>query len=316
MGCQGSEKKNMPSSIAPQPNLPRALKTGDTIGIAAPASPFNGQSFDAGLRILESMGFNPVLPEGLFEKNGFLAGTDRHRADLLTRLFTDPAIDGIICARGGYGSMRILPLLDADVLAKHPKVFVGFSDITSLIGFLVQRCGMTVFHGPSVTTLGDGNPQTRERLLAALTRAEPLTLTAEAGETMRSGRAEGPFFCGNLTILCHLTGTPFQPDLNGRILFIEDRGEAPYRIDRMLTQMRMAGCFQDLAGLALGAFTDCGSPRQIHAIVAERLSGLDIPILAGFDVGHEGVNLTLPVGITARLDTAAKTLYFLDSAVR
>ena len=306
----------MPPSIVSQPKLPRALKPGDTIGIAAPASPFDGKSFDAGLRVLESMGFNPVVPEGLFEKNGFLAGTDRHRADLLSRLFADPAIDGIICARGGYGSMRILPLLDADALAKNPKVFVGFSDITALIGFLVQRCGMTVFHGPSVTTLGDGNPQTRDCLLAALTRAEPLTLTAEAGQALWPGSAAGPFFCGNLTVLCHLTGTPFQPDLEGCILLLEDRGEAPYRIDRMLTQMRMAGCFQDLAGLALGAFTDCGSSQQIHAIVTERLSELDIPILAGFDAGHEGVNLTLPVGGTARLDTASKTLSFQDPAVR
>lgn len=306
----------MPSPIVPQPNLPRALKPGDTIGMAAPASPFDGKSFDAGLRVLESMGFKPVVPEGLFEKNGFLAGTDRHRADQLTRLFTDPAIDGIICARGGYGSMRILPLLDADVLSRHPKVFVGFSDITALIGFLVQRCGMTVFHGPSVTTLGDGNPQTRDCLLAALTRAEPMTLTAEAGETIHSGRAEGPFLCGNLTLFCHLTGTPFQPDLKGRILLIEDRGEAPYRIDRMLTQMRMAGCFQGLAGLALGSFTDCGSYRQINEIVADRLNGLDIPMLAGFDAGHEGVNLTLPVGVPARLDTASKTLSFQNPAVR
>jgi len=306
----------MPSPIANQMNLPRALKPGDRIGIAAPASPFDGKSFEAGLGVLESMGFDPVVPEGLFEKNGFLAGTDQHRADQLTRLFTDPAIDGIICARGGYGSMRILPLLDADTLAKHPKVFVGFSDITALIGFLVQRCGMTVFHGPSVTTLGDGNPQTRDCLQAALTRADPLTLTAEAGQTIGSGRAEGPFFCGNLTILCHLTGTPFQPDLKDRILLIEDRGEAPYRIDRMLTQMRMAGCFQDLAGLALGSFTDCGSSRQINEIVADRLNGLDIPILAGFDAGHEGVNLTLPVGGAVRLDTASRTLSFLNSAVR
>ena len=306
----------MPPSIVPQPKLPRALKPGDRIGIAAPASPFDGKSFEAGLGALESMGFNPVVPEGLFEKNGFLAGTDRPRADQLTRLFTDPEIDGIICARGGYGSMRILPLLDADVLANHPKVFVGFSDITALIGFIVQRCGMTVFHGPSVTTLGDGNPETRERLRAALTRVEPMTLTVEAGETMRSGSAEGPFLCGNLTILCHLTGTPFQPDLKDRILLIEDRGEAPYRIDRMLTQMRMAGCFQDLAGLALGSFTDCGSSRHINEIVADRLNGLDIPILAGFNAGHEGVNLTLPVGGAVRLDTKSKTLSFLNPAVR
>ena len=136
-----------------EPVLPRALKPGDTLGIAAPASSFDRQSFDAGIQVLESMNFNIAIPEGFFDQNGYLAGADQHRADLLSRLFADPRIDGIICARGGYGAMRILPLLDVDAISRHPKVFVGFSDITVLLGFLVERCGMVAFHGPTVTTL-------------------------------------------------------------------------------------------------------------------------------------------------------------------
>jgi len=305
----------MKSSNDPQPRRPRPLKPGDTLGIAAPASPFDRKSFDAGLRVLESMGFNLLIPDGLFEKSGYLAGTDRQRAQQLTRLFVDPDIDGIVCARGGYGSMRILPLLEADVLASHPKVFVGFSDITALLAYLAQRCRLVAFHGPSVTTLGNGDPVTRERFLTALTTLEALTLSAEKLQIVRDGSATGPFFCGNLTVLCHLTGTGFQPDLSGHILLVEDRGEAPYRIDRMLTQMEQAGCFEGLAGLAMGNFTECGSSGEIQRIVADRFGGLEIPILAGFDVGHEAVNLTLPVGVPAILDTASKTLSFQPPAV-
>lgn len=305
----------MESSNDTRPRRPKALKTGDTLGIAAPASPFDRKSFDAGLRVLESMGFQLEIPAGLFEKRGYLAGTDRQRAEQLTRLFADPDIDGIICARGGYGAMRILPLLESDVLANHPKVFVGFSDITALLGYLVQRCRLAAFHGPSVTTLGSGDPATRERLMAALTVPKPLTLPAERPQIVRGGRATGSFFCGNLTVLCHMTGTGFQPDLANHILLIEDRGEAPYRIDRMLTQMRQAGCFEGLAGLALGTFTECGSSGEIQRIVADRFDGLEIPILAGFDVGHATINATLPVGIPVTLDTAAATLSFQDPAV-
>jgi len=184
-----------------------------------------------------------------------------------------------------------------------------------LLGFLVQRCRLVAFHGPSVTTLGNGDPATRERLLTAVTQPEPLTVSAGSPQTIQSGRATGPFFCGNLTVLCHLTGTPFQPDLKGHVLLIEDRGEAPYRIDRMLTQMMLAGCFDGLAGLALGTFTDCGSYGEILSIVADRLGGLGLPILAGFDVGHAAVNLTLPVGLPVTLDTASETLAFQTPAV-
>lgn len=299
-----------------EPVLPRALKSGDTLGIVAPASPFDRKIFDAGLRVLESMRFNLVIPEDIFKKDGFLAGSDRCRANLLNRLFADPEIDGIVCARGGYGAMRILPLLDVAAIVCHPKVFVGFSDITVLLGFLVQRCRMVVFHGPTVTTLGNGDPATRDRFLSALTTPVPLSLAAASNQVLRAGRASGRFLCGNLTVLSHLTGTPFQPDFSDSILLLEDRGEAPYRVDRMLTQMLLAGCFNRLAGLALGNFTDCGSNDEIHRIVADRLGGRDIPILAGFDVGHNAVNMTLPMGLTAQLDTASRTLTFAGPAVR
>lgn len=299
-----------------EPVLPRALKPGDTLGIAAPASPFDRQLFDAGIQVLESMNFNLVIPEGFFDQNGYLAGADQHRADLLNRLFVDPHIDGIICARGGYGAMRILPLLDVDAISSHPKVFVGFSDITVLLGFLVERCGMVAFHGPTVTTLGSADSSTRDRLQLALSKPAALSLSTTSTHVIRSGSATGRFFCGNLTLLCHLTGTPFQPDLSGVILLIEDRGEEPYRIDRMLTQMVLAGCFEGLAGLALGAFTDCGSAEAVHRIVADRLGGLNIPILAGFDVGHETVNMTLPVGLPVKLDTRSGSLTFAGPAIR
>ncbi|MBR9984894.1 MAG: LD-carboxypeptidase [Desulfosarcina sp.] len=299
-----------------EPVLPPALKPGDTLGIVAPASPFDRESFDAGLRVLESMNFKLVIPESIFDQNGYLAGSDQQRADLLNRLFADPDIDGIICARGGYGAMRLLPLLDVDAIACHPKVFVGFSDITVLLDSLVQRCRMVVFHGPTVTTLGKADPSTRDRFLSALSTPEPLSIATSSSQVIQSGIAAGRFFCGNLTLFCHLTGTPFQPDFSGGILLIEDQGEAPYRIDRMLTQMRMAGCFEGLAGLALGAFTDCGSAEEVHRIVADRLVGLDLPILAGFEVGHETVNMTLPVGLPVRLDTTFGTLTFAGPAVR
>jgi muramoyltetrapeptide carboxypeptidase len=300
----------------PEPALPRALKPGDTLGIAAPASPFDRQSFDAGVRVLESMDFNILIPEDIFEKNGYLVGSDQHRADLLNRLFADPDIDGIICARGGYGAMRILPLLDAKAISGNPKVFVGFSDITVLLVFLVERCGMVAFHGPTVTTIGNGDSATRNRFMSVLTKPAPLSLNASQAHVIKAGRATGRFLCGNLTLFCHLTGTSFQPDFRGSILLIEDKGEDPYRIDRMLTQMLLAGCFDDLAGLALGGFVDCGSAEGVHRIMADRLGGLDIPILAGFDVGHEAVNMTLPVGLSAQMDTHSATLTFAGPAVR
>jgi muramoyltetrapeptide carboxypeptidase len=296
--------------------LPRALQPGDTLGVVAPAGPFDRESFNAGVAALQTMGFRLVVEDPIFQKQGYLAGPDQERAALVNRLFADPDIDGIICARGGYGAMRILPLLDAALISGNPKVFVGFSDITVLLNFLVDHCHLVAFHGPTVTTLGNGDPSTRSRFLAALTQSEAITLAAVDHDVIQPGSAHGPLRCGNLTLLCHLTGTPYQPDFNGCILLIEDRGEAPYRVDRMLTQMLLAGCMDGLAGLALGSFTDCGSAKAIRQIVADRLGELDIPILTGFEVGHGTINTTLPVGLWAHLDTHSRMLTVCGPAVR
>jgi muramoyltetrapeptide carboxypeptidase len=310
-----SEEQILNASKPVPLNLPQALKPGASLGVVAPSSPFERDQFQAGVDVLEHMGFNLVVEDGIYEQQAYLAGSDRSRADLVNRMFADPDIDGIIAARGGYGAMRILPLLDVEGISRHPKVFVGFSDITVILNLLVDRCGMVAFHGPTVTTLGNGDPATRRGFLTALTETEPLRITAASGQVIRSGSACGPFLCGNLTLFCHLTGTPFQPDLRGRILMIGDQGEAPYRIDRMLTQMAMAGCFDRLAGLAVGTFTRCGSTTAIEQIIADRLEHYDFPILAGFEVGHEALNTTLPVGPAVELDTDTRTLRFSGPAV-
>jgi muramoyltetrapeptide carboxypeptidase len=303
---------SIPSTI----NLPRSLAPGDTLGIVAPASPFDRDAFDAGRKVLETMGFDLVVPAEIHAADGYLAGSDHQRAELIHRLFADPAIDGIICARGGYGAMRILPLLDADLIKDHPKAFVGFSDITVLLAFLVERCKMAAFHGPTVATLGSGDAETREHFRRALTDTTPITIDGDEGQVIQAGKANGPFYCGNLTLINHLMGTPFAPDLNGAVLLIEDQGEAPYRIDRMLTQMRLTGCVDHLAGLALGNFNDCGSLEQVHRIVADRFGDLGIPIMAGFAVGHVGINRTLPVGVPVSLDSTAGQLAFTAPALR
>ncbi len=299
-----------------EPALPLALKPGDTLGIVAPASPFDRKLFDAGIRALETMGFRLSLHEKIYKREGYLAGSDRHRANHLARLFDDPQIDGIICARGGYGTLRILELLDVDLISANPKAFVGFSDITALLVFLSERCRMVCFHGPTVTTLGKGNPLTRDQFFTTLTQQTPLSFFADSPRIIHHGKAEGRFLCGNLTLFCHLLGTEFQPDFSGCILLLEDQGEAPYRIDRMLTHMRLAGCFDTIAGLAVGTFTNCGKEKEVDAIIADRLEGLDIPVVAGFNVGHTDVNLTLPVNISVQLNSASGTLSFSEPAVR
>ena len=288
--------------------FPRRLKPAATIGIAAPAGPFDHGLFRRGLRVLEEMGFEVFVPEGLFESNGYLAGDDHHRARQLNALFADDSVDAIICARGGYGCMRILPLLDYEAIKSRPKVFLGFSDITALLSVLLTRTGLVTFHGPVVTRLAEASGTEQQALLEAVSSAAPLRIQVPDGITLAPGSATGMLCGGNLTILCHLIGTPFAPDFAGKILFLEDQGEAPYRIDRMLVHMKLAGCFDDLAGLVLGSFQDCGPPEDILRIVGDVLGDCNLPILTGLDAGHGSLNLTLPMGVEATLDADRKLL--------
>ncbi|MCK5206249.1 MAG: LD-carboxypeptidase, partial [Desulfobacterales bacterium] len=293
-----------------KPIRPPRLKPGDTIGIVAPASPFDQDIFNQGLNILESMGFRTVVPDEVFEKNGYLAGSDAHRAKLVARLFKDPNVNAIVCAKGGFGCLRILPLLDFDVMRENPKVFIGHSDITALLAAITAKSELVTFHGPVVTTLAEAPEFTRQSLLAAISSDTHLKVTSGKGVTIKAGRAQGPIIGGNLTTLCHLLGTPFEPRFENHILLLEDRGEAHYRIDRMLFQMKLAGCFEGIAGLVLGSFENCGSLDGIYKIFQEHFQDIPVPILAGFDMGHGEQNLTIPFGLDATLDSDQQILSF------
>jgi muramoyltetrapeptide carboxypeptidase len=294
--------------------MPARIKPGDTIGIVAPAGPFDRQTFLRGVRILEDMGFQIFIPPGLFEKNRYLAGSDNHRVQFVNQLFADTSVDAIICARGGYGSMRILPMLDYDAIQNNPKVFIGFSDITILLSVLVSRCNLVTFHGPVVTSLADASKETKCSLFSNVTSDSNLEIKLFSGETIIPGVAAGEVCGGNLTMLCHLVGTPFAPDFENKILFLEDRGEAPYRIDRMLVHMALAGCFKGLSGIILGTFEECGPIEEVIKIVVEVFEKYSIPILAGLDAGHGRHNLTIPLGIEATLDADRHSLTYHRAA--
>jgi muramoyltetrapeptide carboxypeptidase len=285
----------------PERIVPPRLKPGDTIGVVAPASPFDREKFDNGIAVLKSFGFRVHIPDNLFDTEKYLAGSDQHRADILNRLFEDKAVNGIICARGGYGSIRILSLIDYNMIKENPKIFCGFSDISAILSALYSRSGLVVFHGPVVTSLGNSTDLTKKGLLTAFTTDEIMNIEAEAGITIQSGAARGPVTGGNLTTLCHLVGTPFEPDFKNHILFLEDRGEAVYRLDRMLAHMHLAGCFEGIAGLIIGSFEDCGPMDDIFELFAAVFDEYRVPILGGFDAGHGKSNVTIPMGVEAEL---------------
>ncbi len=296
--------------------LPSVLKPGDTLGIVAPAGPFDQMKLQRGISVLEQMGFNVFTPEGLFEKEDYLAGSDEHRAHLLNSLFKEGAVKAVICARGGFGSMRILSLLDYRAIRKSRKIFIGFSDITALLSVFETKCGLISFHGPMVTTLSDSDPKTRESMNLALTSGRKLKVKPSKGLTIRAGSSAGTVSGGNLSTLCHLVGTPFEPDFNGHILVIEDIEEPNYKIDRMLVQMKLAGCFKGLAGLALGTFKDCGNQDGIYRVVEKVFKNDDFPILAGFEIGHGKTNITFPVGLKATLDADNHMLLYHSPATK
>ena len=290
--------------------IPMRLKPGDCIGIVAPASPFEETDFFNGIRILENMGFRVSFQKGIFARSGYLAGSDVDRAAQVNAAFADSAVQAIVCARGGYGSMQILPYLNYEAIRQHPKLLMGFSDITALLCSLYQRSGLVSCHGPVVTTLKNAGSKTLESVFNVLTLGELPAIQVENGKTLSPGKASGPVICGNLTTLCHLTGTPFQPKLNGCILILEDRGEKPYRIDRMLTQMKLAGVFNGLFGLGIGTFENCGQADELYEIIARIFNPIHIPILAGFNIGHGPDNIAVPFGFEAVLDADHQLLTY------
>jgi muramoyltetrapeptide carboxypeptidase len=313
---------------------PKALRRGDTIGVVVPAGPVNRERIDRALARIEDRGFHIKTYGNVYRTQSYLAGDDATRAEELMTAFGDPETTAVWCARGGYGVVRLLERLDFDLIRRHPKVFIGFSDITALHVAIQQRAGLVTFHGPNLQDgfgKPDDIPAANESALwnAVMNDSRPQQTGyefdfAQAGpverRTISAGEASGPLLGGNLAVLCGLMGTPFEIETAGRILFIEDVSERLYRIDRYLAQLTLAGKLQSAAGVLVGSFSyeegdERDSEGDVSALLEEYLGGLGIPVLAGFPAGHEQYNLTLPMGALIKLDANSRRLTVLESPV-
>ena len=283
--------------------------------MVAPSSPFDEAAFARGVERLRRR-YDVRHGQGVLARTGFLAGDDARRIEELRDAIADHTVDAIVAARGGYGATRILPALRTADIARRPKLLVGFSDVTALHAAWL-RAGVRAIHGPMVAALGDAGEPLVDRWIAAV-EGEPMP-PIERLETIAGGRAEGPLVGGNLAVLCALVGTPYAPPIDGCVLFLEDVGERPYRVDRMLTTLQHAGWLARVAGVVLGAF-EGGDPGPdgvgVDDVLAERLPDLGIPVARGLSAGHVDDNLELPLGAPVRLDADAGTLAFLEPAVR
>jgi muramoyltetrapeptide carboxypeptidase len=248
------------------------------------------------------------------------------------KMFLDPKVDAILCVRGGYGTARVLPLLDYGQIRRHPKVFVGFSDVTSLHCAFLKDAGLVSFHGPMLNShfIKDDLPRfTLQGFLRTVTVPRPAGSICQGYKrktisVLRGGRASGRLIGGNLSVLCTTVGTPHQPDFKGRILFFEDLDEVPYRFDRMLTHLLNAGLLQQVAGIAIGINANCADPKakgareyrqRVEDVLQERLVPLKIPIVSGLPFGHVPFNATLPIGVAATLDANHGDLVIETAAV-
>lgn len=312
----------MTSTVQARWLKPRRLVRGDKVALVAPASPFKREEFDAGVRELQGLGFDAVYDDRVFERRRFVAGDAALRAGMLHDAWKDPSVAAIIAVRGGYGSAQVLPLLDPAVMTAARKIFVGYSDITALLSFHLQH-GVVAFHGPMLEyrlAAGESGYH-RESFLRAVQGLEPIgELRPDGLEALRPGEARGPLVGGTLTQLAASLGTPwaFAPP-PGAILFLEDVGERPYRIDRMLTQLRQAGTLSRVAGLVFGELPACDEPGGEHLIrdvVRECVADFPGPVLFGFPSGHTaGPTWTLPFGVDARITTSPAALVVEESAV-
>jgi muramoyltetrapeptide carboxypeptidase len=289
------------------------LKKNQAVGVIAPGSPVSKSEIEKGLRLLESQHLKPILGKHLFDSAKYLAGYDIDRTSDLHHMFLDPDIKAIFCARGGYGTTRLLHMIDFDIIAQNPKIIVGFSDITALLFAIYKKTGLITIHGPTLSQLSKNN--NLAPLLKLITTTYRPEITIKKGRVIKSGQAKGIILGGNLSIICSLCGTSFLPPLKNKILFIEEKGESPYRIDRMLTQLLLTNTLKELSAIIIGQIDDCGEKDTIEAIFEERLSGLTIPIISGLPVGHGEKNTSLPLGLPALLDTDNMVLKIEESAV-
>lgn len=301
---------------------PKRLNQGDKVGVVALAGPVDREILEKGLEVLRRMGFCPVLAEHIHAKDRYLAGTDAQRTNDLHAFFKDSNIKGIFCARGGYGVNRIISRLDSSIIRENPKVFVGSSDITLLILFLVQYCSLITFHGPMVAGNFGRYPMTKSKrqfseILSG--KKSGKLLTAKGAIVFRPGIAEGKVIGGCLTLLCRSLGTPWEVKTRNKILFLEDVNEPLYKIDGMLWHLKQAGKFKGIRGIVFGEMVNClphsKTGGSFKEILKDVFVGSSFPVLTNFPSGHGREMLTFPIGVEARMDTKFKTLEFKNCGV-
>lgn len=319
-----------PTPSRPNTIKPKRLSAGDTVGLVLPASAaFEADEIQFAKEQMEAIGFKVVIGPHAFDKWGYFAGRDRDRAADINLMFADDQINGVVCYTGGWGSPRVLPYLDYDLIARKPKVLIGYSDITALLNAVHKRTGLITFHGPVGGSTFE--PWTLENFRRVVMTAEPAGLLPTPSKRpnelidrtnrilkLTKGSASGPLIGGNLTMIATLMGTPFQPDTTNAIVFLEDVHEEPYRIDRMLTTLALGGMFDHAAGIVFGRCSDCGvkgPSLSLEEILRDRFGPLPIPAISGLSFGHIEQKLVLPIGARATLDADAGTLKIEEAAV-
>lgn len=302
---------------------PRALKRGSTIAVFAPASPVEQDVLLQGVTYLNAMGYRTMISDLIFSRYHYFAGSHRDRAMELNRLFADPDVDAIFCARGGYGCVHLLPYLDSAIIRSNPKIFLGYSDVTVLLQYLERQTEMVCFHGPMVAReFGSGAAAFNEDNLldCVARRTEEIRITAAQMESLRPGTAKGRLTGGCLSLIVSMLGTSYEIDTREKILFLEDVNTRPYQIDRMLMQLKLAQKFVQIRGLVFGKMLNCNqnsdTEYRVQEIISDILSEFQFPILYGLPSGHTQSNsLTLPMGVQVTLDCERQCLVLDESAV-
>jgi muramoyltetrapeptide carboxypeptidase len=291
-------------SATNKPILPTALNKGDTIGLAAPAGPvIREKDFAEGVKIIREMGFEVKYQHDIMRRTGYLAGSDQERITELHDLWRDPEVKAIMAVRGGYGCLRLAPDLDLELIRSNPKMVLGFSDLTVLLNIIVRQTGTMALHGPMLTTLPRCDQESLVSFFNMITDRFPEQIKPGKLEIISGGNAKGRLVGGNLTSLSHLVGTPHEPQWAKSIVLLEDVAEAPYRLDRMLTHLWQTGSLQQINGLILGSFEECGDIEIIWQRALDLLRENQIPIWANFPAGHGSANWTLPLGCEVLMDS-------------
>lgn len=307
---------------------PQKLCKGDLIGIISPASaPDDLSRIEKGAAYLERLGYRVEIGKNARKNRGYLAGGDQERLEDLHYMFSKTEVKAIICTRGGYGSPRLLDSIDYNLIKKNPKLFVGYSDITALQMAFLKKAGLVSFAGPmaAVDFWNEVSPFTEEMFWSLVTSEKKYgkvrNPNGEKVDLLRGGSAEGELIGGNLALFTSLLGTPYMPDVKGKILLIEEISEAPYRIDRMLNQLKLAGVFKQISAVILGCFTDCSEPDpykktlSLNEIIDDFLGTLDMPVVYNYKHGHIKDNITAPFGIVHKVDADKGTVEICEGAV-